>query len=207
MARSLTHTDISEEIRDYFMQVDVLHSGTIDVKHLVRAVAASESASDKEIQEATTALDTKSKSLFSYSEFLAAMVPCLIKPKEAILRDAFRHFDQDSVANGSYTGRLPFQDFSLLFHSECLPAKIEDSDVASEGSWPALSASNDDSSRIKKHHRAVDRMKRWWLKFKGQLNQPTPVSGSTYQGNLLDVRIGLLDVRTNLLHGYPSYLL
>jgi len=202
MARSMTHVDIGKKVRNYFLRVDAANDGMIDASHLARTVAASGSADDVEILEALNALGHNA--VFSYSEFLAAMVPSLIKPEEALCLETFRRFDSVSEDNVCCIEQLSFQDFSQIVYGTISPPKIakktyvsfEDLHNDCEEATPAASFLATAPGRLKKRRRWVAKMKRWWAKLGQQSSSVTPAAHQELSSDVFSTEM-------TLLYGYP----
>lgn len=182
LAHSLSHCDIGEKIRDYFLHIDAGHCGSIQVNQIMEAIAASESACNDEVQEALAALG--SQGVFSYSDFLAAMVPSLAEPEESLLLDSFKQFD---FYTASPSQALALQEFSQLSHGH-----VDDCKMIPP--TPALVLA---PPKLQKELRTGGGLRRWWLGLTEHLTRPTSLAGaSAYQEQLLGIK-------TSLLNGYP----
>jgi calcium-dependent protein kinase len=93
IAHSLTQADIGV-VRSYFLHFDASHHGVLDTESLRQMVSGSTSLSENEIRELLKDIDDDKP--IRYSDFLAALVPSLIKPRREVLLDAFQRFDGDS---------------------------------------------------------------------------------------------------------------
>lgn len=94
MTRSMTQIDIDEQARNYFMHFDTSHSGVIEVRQLAQ-IAGAVPDDNGEIEQLLEGLNTEG--LMTYSQFLAAMVPNVIKSQEYLRLDASKRFDLGSV--------------------------------------------------------------------------------------------------------------
>jgi calcium-dependent protein kinase len=165
-AHSMMQGDVDDEVRSFFLHADRMHSGVVLIKHLSKVATANDSLEGREaneIQQAFGGIDVDKP--ISYSTFLAAMLPILIKPQEALLSDAFRRFEADSVCYGGRDSQLSAEEFSKLVQggSEISIERLDELDVAS-----ALSSRHPKGSRL-------DKLNRWWERMMRQLDEATYV--------------------------------
>lgn len=153
MARSMSSADLGEKFLDYFLHMDRTSSGKVKIEHIAEAVNASEGRDNEEIQSALSMLEAEA--VFTYSEFLAAIVPGFRKPDTTLLPDAFAHFDHDSVAGVQIT----FTKFSHMIESVDEPGE-------NEVACPDLAALEVPTERKSQQHRSG---KLWrWLERLGE---------------------------------------
>lgn len=94
-AWSLTNDDRAK-VREYFLEMDTTHGGTITLAELRNVLVDKFHIPDEETKTIFAALDSNHDEEIHYSDFLAAMVSTRIALHDDLLRSAFNKFDTDS---------------------------------------------------------------------------------------------------------------
>jgi calcium-dependent protein kinase len=166
LARSMSDADIGDEVRSVFLQFDSSQKGMIDVKSLAQAIGNEEGPDNEETKEALMGLDIEE--WMSYSHFLAASVPSIIKPDRALLLDAFRHFDNEPEGNVRQYKQMSFQDFADLVNGTGSVAEECSDDL---GSSETASLPGTPTRPLKKGQLAWGRMRQCWAAFTGHSSE------------------------------------
>lgn len=95
MAWSLSNEERAK-VRQYFIQMDQNHQGTITLTELKKVLTDKFNIADEETNAIFAAMDTNSDEEIHYSDFLAAMVSTRIALHDDLLMAAFKRFDTDS---------------------------------------------------------------------------------------------------------------
>jgi len=95
MAWSLSNEERSQ-VREYFLELDQNHHGTISISELKTVLEDKFHIHDKEVQEISRTLDTNHDGEIHYSDFLAAMLSTRIRLHDDLLPSTFKRFDTDN---------------------------------------------------------------------------------------------------------------
>jgi len=190
MAHSMTHRDIVAHVRDYFLHIDAANSGAIHVEELADAIRESVCADDDTVHDALLAISDAG--VFRFSDFLASMVPSLIKPQQALIQDAFRRFSLVPAATCNSRHRVSFSEFSQLIHDTSM-----NTTECATSSLKAATLSEPSPQRKCVQRRTIDwaAVKRRWSEFMWHLkHQPSSMAVIAYQDHFYSKQ-------TDLLHG------
>jgi calcium-dependent protein kinase len=179
LARSMTHRDISNDVRNYFLRTDASFCGKIEAWRVVEHIALSGTPQTQEVKhllESVSIMDA-----FSYSDFLAALVE---EPEEIHLHAAFRCFDETRLINDGCDQQVSLEKFSQT---------VRGSSGVSKETPPGM-ALQTSVAPDKKQRRALDSMKRWWFSLTAHLIKPTNAAeGLAYQEQAFGFKTGLLN--------------
>jgi len=91
IARSMQCTDFAQ-VRAYFLGISSLHDGVVYVKEIMNAAKLCEDFNAEEVCNILQELDPEQP--ISYTVFLAAMLPTVVKPRRSLLVESFCRFDE-----------------------------------------------------------------------------------------------------------------
>lgn len=130
MAWSLSNEDRAK-VRQYFVQMDQNHQGTITLAELKKVLTEKFHIDDAEINAIFAAMDTNNDEEIHYTDFLAAMVSTRIQLHDDLLMAAFKRFDTDS--SGYITVENLREVLGDSFEGEQVEQLIAEADLLQDG--------------------------------------------------------------------------
>jgi Ca2+-binding EF-hand superfamily protein len=130
MAWSLSNEERAK-VRQYFIQMDKNHQGTITLAELKEVLTEKFHIADEESNAIFAAMDTNNDEEIHYSDFLAAMVSTRIALHDDLLLRAFKRFDVDN--SGYITADNLREVLGDSFEGEEIEKLIKEADALNDG--------------------------------------------------------------------------